>query len=57
MHLKKKSQEAKAEVAKKSHEEDQVKVIYNVDIYQFSLKSKMCEAKLHYTNNPYGVFL
>ena len=36
MHLKKKSQEAKAEVAKKSHEEDQVKVIYNVDIYQLS---------------------
>ena len=36
MRLKKKSQEAKVEVRKKSQEEDQVKVIYNIDIHQLS---------------------
>ena len=36
MHLKKKSLEDKVEVAKKSQEEDQVKVIYNIDIHQLS---------------------
>ena len=32
MHLKKKSQEAKVKVARKSQEEDQVKVKYNIGI-------------------------